>query len=103
MPNMKKLILPHGPQPGAVMGDVVRQRRHTVGVSQERLAERCGLSRSYVARVERGAANPTIAGTYRLLIGLELQPDVLARAIHDRICQTDPWIDQAIRRGLIDF
>ncbi|WP_371930866.1 helix-turn-helix domain-containing protein, partial [Paracoccus spongiarum] len=41
-------------------GDAVRQARATAGLTQEELAERAGLDRSYVGGVERGDRNPTL-------------------------------------------
>lgn len=38
----------------------VRRRRVTLGLSQEELAGRAGLDRTYISGVERGVRNPTI-------------------------------------------
>ena len=40
-----------------VFGARVRERRSEVGVSQEELAHRAGLHRTYVSSVERGERN----------------------------------------------
>lgn len=36
------------------LGDAIRKRRRELGLSQEQLAERAGLDRSYLGQVERG-------------------------------------------------
>lgn len=41
-------------------GERVRQLRKVVGLSQEAFADKCGFARSYMSRVERGAANPSL-------------------------------------------
>ncbi len=41
-------------------GQRVRQLRERTGVSQEAFADRCGYARSYMSRVERGLANPSL-------------------------------------------
>jgi len=47
--------------PNADIGGRVRSARLSLGLSQARLAEMCGLSVPYVSRIEQGKGNPTIA------------------------------------------
>jgi len=42
------------------VGRNVRQHRRRCGLSQEELAHRCGLDRTYVSGIERGRRNPTV-------------------------------------------
>ena len=44
----------------ARFGAAVRKRRHGVGWSQEELAERSGLHRTYISDLERGARNVSL-------------------------------------------
>jgi len=53
-------------------GSAVRMRRKHLGISQEELAGRAGLHRTYVADVERGARNLSLASIEKLAQGLEL-------------------------------
>ena len=48
----------------------VRKLRHGLGISQEELAERAELHRTYIADVERGARNPTLLTIKKLAKGL---------------------------------
>ena len=41
-------------------GRIVRDHREAVGISQEELAERTGVSRNYIGMIERGETNPTL-------------------------------------------
>lgn len=41
-------------------GQRVKQLRQATGLSQEAFADRCGFARSYMSRVERGGANPSL-------------------------------------------
>lgn len=34
--------------------------RQVTGLSQEAFADRCGFARSYMSRIERGGANPSL-------------------------------------------
>ncbi len=63
-------------------GTAVRSRRKHLRISQEELAERAGLHRTYVADVERGARNLSLANIEKLACALELSlPALFARAI----------------------
>jgi len=44
----------------------LRLARQRVGVSQEELADRAGVDRTYVSGIERGVRNPTIGIVARL-------------------------------------
>lgn len=52
------------------VGALIRTRRKAHGISQERLARRCGTSQAFVSRVERGTISPTVQAVERLLAGL---------------------------------
>ena len=56
-------------------GKRVKELRLASGMSQEAFADKCGFARSYMSRVERGGANPsldaieTLAGGLRVSVG----------------------------------
>ena len=58
-------------------GIAVRKRRHELGISQEKLAERAGLHRTYVADIERGIRNVSIENVEKLAGALELSISAL--------------------------
>ncbi len=41
-------------------GQRIKELRHATGLSQEAFADRCGFARSYMSRIERGSANPSL-------------------------------------------
>lgn len=53
-------------------GVVVRQLREARGWSQERLAGRAELNRSYMGEIERAAAMPSLATAVKLAHALEV-------------------------------
>lgn len=38
----------------------MRELRRVSGLSQEAFADKCGFARSYMSRIERGGANPSL-------------------------------------------
>jgi transcriptional regulator with XRE-family HTH domain len=50
----------------------VRERRLELGISQEELAHRAGLHRTYVSDVERGSRNIAITNVVRLADALQV-------------------------------
>src|ERR1022692_3145166 len=58
-------------------GTAVRTRRKHLGISQEELAERAGLHRTYVADVERGARNLSLGSIEKLAHALEISIPIL--------------------------
>lgn len=44
----------------AVIAENIRQRRQAMGLSQEALADNCGVHRTYIGSLERGERNLTV-------------------------------------------
>lgn len=62
------------------LGRAVRERRSVLKVSQEALAVRCGLHRTYVADIERGTRNPSWVSLLCVAKGLGVAPSELVKA-----------------------
>ncbi len=55
----------------------VRMRRLALGLSQEQLAEKAGVHRTYVGMLERGEKNVTIYNIERIARALTVDPAAL--------------------------
>ena len=55
-----------------LLGNAIKDQRTALGISQEELAARAGLHRTYVSEVERGERNPSIASIEKLAQALEV-------------------------------
>jgi ribosome-binding protein aMBF1 (putative translation factor) len=54
------------------LGIAIKTRRTSLGFSQEELAHRAGLHRTYVSDLERGARNPSIESIEKLANALQI-------------------------------
>jgi transcriptional regulator with XRE-family HTH domain len=66
-------------------GLAVRAARAGVGISQEELAHRSGLHRTFVSQIERGLKSPSLASMERIAQGVETPLDVLIRDAQVRV------------------
>ncbi|NIF56254.1 MULTISPECIES: helix-turn-helix transcriptional regulator [Burkholderia] len=60
-----------------VFAENVRRERIALGLSQEALAERAGVHRTYVGMLERGEKNVTIYNIERIAMALCVEPSSL--------------------------
>ena len=51
----------------------MRELRERRGMSQEQLAQRCGLHRTYVGGIERGERNPSLINIGRIAAALGVE------------------------------
>lgn len=65
---------PISQSPRAVFAANLRRIRQASGISQEELAHRAGLHRTYVSSVERGRRNLTIDNIFALAAALAVDP-----------------------------
>ncbi|HTY60272.1 MAG TPA: helix-turn-helix domain-containing protein, partial [Bacteroidota bacterium] len=54
------------------LGSALKRRRLALGLSQEELANRAGLHRTYITDVERGSRNPSLETIQKLARALEV-------------------------------
>ena len=63
------------------LGAVIREFRDRRSLSQEALADRCALHRTYIGGVERGERNPSFESIARILTALDTSWSELGREL----------------------
>jgi transcriptional regulator with XRE-family HTH domain len=70
--------VPHNPK--ELFGQNVRRIRNEVGLSQEELAFRAKLHRTYISSVERGARNVSLENIFAIAEALGVPPGDLLKS-----------------------
>lgn len=70
--------MPQRPDPQPALAQVVRELRAAQRISQEELAARAGVHRTWIGKLERAEVNPTWGSTKRLARGLRVTHAALA-------------------------
>jgi transcriptional regulator with XRE-family HTH domain len=63
----------------SALANNVRRLRKVVGLSQEELAFQCEIDRTYISKVERGVANPSLLILARIAEVLEVSIEELVK------------------------
>lgn len=66
-----------------LFGTAIKSKRSELGISQEELADRAGLHRTYISDVERGVRNPSLESIEKLAVALDLSVSRLFRRAKD--------------------
>jgi transcriptional regulator with XRE-family HTH domain len=67
--------------PNAAFGKIIAGLRQTARLSQEELADRAAIHRTYVSKIERGPKSPTIVMLFRLAKALDTAPSKILRQL----------------------
>lgn len=59
------------------MQNIIRERRKELGLSQEALAQKCGVSRQTINAIENNKYDPTLSLAFALASALQLTVDTL--------------------------
>lgn len=72
------------------LGEVVNARRKKLKLSQEKLAENCGVDRAFISNVESGKRNPSFGTVASIAEGLRMRYSRLVakceKCLQDRTC-----------------
>lgn len=63
------------------LGNRIREKRYTLGLSQEELAAKAGLDRSYIGGIERGERNMTFTVLCKISEALGCHVSALTKGI----------------------
>jgi len=63
------------------LGQKIREKRLELGISQEQLANDCGLHRTYIGSVERGERNISLQNIASIAKALSITPSQLLEGI----------------------
>jgi transcriptional regulator with XRE-family HTH domain len=58
-------------------GRLIAERRNLLGISQEELAERADLDRTYISGLERGVRNPSLTAIVKVAEGFGITTEEL--------------------------
>lgn len=70
--------------PKEIFGQNVRRVRQQVGLSQEELAFRAKLHRTYISSIERGVRNVSLENIFAIAEALEVPPGELLKPVNPK-------------------
>ncbi|MDR0982634.1 MAG: helix-turn-helix domain-containing protein [Culturomica sp.] len=82
---MKRALLPSQQRTLRAFGENIRYARLRRDLSSEQVAERAGISRSTIIKIEKGDESVAIGYYFRILIVLGLDKDLLSVAKDDEL------------------
>jgi len=59
------------------LGLLISKYRHDANLSQEKLAERVGVSTNFLGNIERGEKHPSVDTLFKICVALQLPPNEL--------------------------
>lgn len=72
---------------GEIFGILIKDIRRTKPISQERLAEKAGLDRTFISLIETGKRNPTLTSICKIAKGLDLKASELLYLYEEKIVE----------------
>lgn len=70
-----------------LLGGAIKAQREKLGLSQEKLAQRCGFDRTYISMLERGKRNPSLLNLLKLA-------DAISRLLLQKAYIDDPFVPE---------
>jgi transcriptional regulator with XRE-family HTH domain len=67
------------------LGQVLVKYRTLTNISQEELADRAGIHRTYVSQIERGLKSPTLSVLFKIAISLNTTASILIAEVEQTL------------------
>ena len=67
-----------------IFGQVLKERRNEIGISQEKLAYESELDRSFISMMERGLRMPTLSTVFQICKVLKTTPSEIMKLIEQK-------------------
>ena len=67
------------------LGKVIANAREKLCISQEKLAERAGVHRTYVSQLERGLKSPMLDVLAKIALGLDIKLSRFMQLLEDEL------------------
>ena len=64
-----------------ILGKTIRRYRERLGISQEELAERAGIHRTFMSHVECATRNITVYNLVKIARALKVKPSILLEEV----------------------
>lgn len=71
--------------PGKAFGQVLAKIRKEKGVSQEKLADICGMDRTFISLMERGLRQPSLGSILTLAEALGIAPSRMVHLVEKKL------------------
>jgi transcriptional regulator with XRE-family HTH domain len=71
--------------PEKAFGQVLRETRQSLEISQEKLGLDSGYHRTYISLLERGEKSPTLTTIYNLSKTLDVRPSVMIERVEQLV------------------
>lgn len=68
-----------------ILGEIIRERRVKLDISQEKFAELCNVHRTYISQIERGLKSISLKVLFALAENLNTYPSELLEEVQKRI------------------
>ena len=69
----------------SALASEIKSRRNRLGISQDELAFRADLSRTFVGKMELGQSQPSLNAVFHLATAMETEPADLVKSIWIRV------------------